>query len=294
MSIMTKQTLQKWFVRLYIPALMLILTAGMLFVLKFGYTPVPPMVMTPSFFDQPSEIGAVAFRRFYAEIRERKIVVLGTPNEPAFHRDVVTGFLAAAAQDGSPFDVLIEEQQMPELVFPANMPAGFQVKRVPSNTETQAEMIDAIDEVEAKGQRAVVYLPNVFSTHILKGNALSRLERSMGQKFFAVTTGPLALANDQEYLVDPACVGTERDSMGVSELGCAILKAGRSFYKEMAKANLSEKENAKPKPNNQRRWVAIMNQPTQDEDYLLMISSPGQDKGNAAENKALRMNPPRR
>ena len=70
---MTKQTLQKWFVRLYIPALMLVLTAGMLFVLKFGYTPVPPMVMTPSFFDQPSEIGAVVFRRFYAEIREKKV-----------------------------------------------------------------------------------------------------------------------------------------------------------------------------------------------------------------------------
>jgi hypothetical protein len=285
---MTKQTLQKWFVRLYIPALMLILTAGMLFVLKFGYTPVPPMVMTPSFFDQPAEIGAIVFRRFYAEIGERKVVVLGTPIEPAFHRDIVAGFLASAKSDGVPFDVLIAEEQMPDIV----KPDGLVEKRVPTNSPTQSELIDALHEAQAKGQRVLVYMPSVFSTHVLKGNPVARLEKSVGMKFLSITTGPLALANDQEYLVDPSCVGIERDNMGVSDLGCAILKAGRSFYKEISKANLSEKENAKAKPNNQHRWVAIMNQPTQGEDYLLMISSPDQHKGNAPENKALRMNPP--
>jgi hypothetical protein len=256
---------------------MLILTVGMLFVLKFGYTPVPPMVMTPSFFDQPTEIGAAVFRRFYAEIGERKIVVLGTPIEPAYHRDIVAGFLVAAKHDGAPFDVVIAEQQMPEI----QKPEGLVEKRVPTNSPTQSELVDAIHDVQAKGQRALIYMPSVFSTHVLKGNSIDRLEKILGTKLLAITTGPLALANDQEYLVDPACVGTERDNMGVSDLGCAILKAGRSFYKEIRKANLSEKENAKDKPNNQRRWVAIMNQPTQGEDYLLMVSSPGKDNANA-------------
>jgi hypothetical protein len=285
---MTKQTLQKWFVRLYIPALMLVLTTGMLVVLKFGYQPVPPMVMTPSFFDQPTEIGALVFRRFYAEIGERKIVVFGTPSEPAYHREIVEGFLAAAKHDGSPFDVMIVEEQMPDI----QKPEGLIEKRVPTNSPTQAELVDALREVQSKGERAFVYMPSVFSTHILKGNPVERLEKTLGTKLFSITTAPLALANDQEYIVDPPCVGSERDSMGVSDLGCAILKAGRSFYKAMAKANISEKENAKEKPNNQRRWVAIMNQPTAGEDYLLMISTPNQNKGNAAENKALRMNPP--
>jgi hypothetical protein len=119
-----------------------------------------------------------------------------------------------------------------------------------------------------------------------------RLEKTLGHPLFSISTGPLSLANDQEYLVDPPCVGSERDNEGVSDLGCATLSAGRPFYKEMMKANHSDKENAKTKPDNQKRWVAIMNQPTQSEDYLLMISYPGQDHGNAAENKNLRMNPP--
>jgi hypothetical protein len=246
------------------------------------------MVMTPSFFDQPSEIGAVAFRRFYAEIQEQKIVVLGSPVEPAFHRDVVAGFLAAAKHDGAAFDVMITEEQMPDIV----KPEGLTEKRVPTNSPTQSELVEALQDVQTKGQRAVVYMPSVFSTHILKGNPIERLEKTLGRKLLSITTAPLALANDQEYIVDPPCVGAERDNMGVSDLGCAILKAGRGFYRKMSKANLSDSENAKEKPDNQRRWVAIMNQPTQGEDYLLMISSPNQHKGNAPENKSLRMNPP--
>jgi hypothetical protein len=284
----TKATLQKWFLRLYIPAMMLVLTAGMLFVLKFGVKPVPPVVMTPSFFDQPQEIGAVIFRRFYEPIREAKTIVFGTPMEPAFHREILQGFLQAGEKDGFHFETVIVEQQMPEIA----VPAGTNVVRVASNTDTQSELIDAVTKSEAAGQHALIYLPSVFATHILKGNPIWRLEKALGRPFFSITTAPLALANDQEYIVDPSCVGTERDNTGTSDLGCAILSAGRSFYKEMFKADHDEKENAKTKPNNQKRYVAIMNQPTPNDDYLLMVSYPGQDKGNAVENANKRMNPP--
>lgn len=284
----TKATLQKWFLRLYIPAMMLVLTAGMLFVLKFGVTPVPPVVMTPSFFDQPQEIGAVVFRRFYESIREGKTVVFGTPMQPAFHREILQGFLQAAESDGLHFDTVIAEQQMPDIV----VPVGTKLERVATNSDLQAELIDAVTKSEAAGKHALIYMPSVFSTHVLKGNPIWRLEKTLGRPLLSITTAPLSLANDQEYIVDPSCVGAERDNTGTSDLGCAILSAGRPFYKELIKADHDEKENAKAKPNNQRRYVAIMNQPSPGEDYLLMVSSPGQDKGNASENKTLRMNPP--
>lgn len=279
---------KKWFVRLYIPALMLVLTGGMLFVLKFGYTPVPPMVMTPSFFDQPDQIGAVVFRRFYQPMRENKTVVFGIPIEPAFHRDVIQGFLQAAEKDGGHYDLLVVDNQMPDIVVPSTT----QIVKVDSNTSTQAELVDAVMKAEASGKHTLVLLPNVYSTHILKGNPLTRLEKTLGHKLFSISTAPLALANDQEYLVDPACVGSERDNMGTSDFGCAILSAGRQFYREMAKKNYAHAAAGAAHVENQSRWVAIMNQPTQDEDYLLMISYPGQNKGNAAPNRDLRMNPP--
>ncbi len=283
--------MKKWFVRLYIPALMLVITAGMFFVLHFGYTPVPPIVMEQSYFDQPTEIGAVVFRRFYAPIREAKTMVFGTPLEPAFHRDILRGFLVAANGDGVHFDTLITEQQMPDLDL-TGLP-NTKVVRVVTNSQTQAELADAVNEAERSGPHTLIYLPSVFSTHILKGNPLTRLETMLGHGLFTITSASLPLANDQEYLVDPACVGTERDSAGVSDLGCAILSAARPFYKKAIKANLSEKENAKEKPDNQKRWVAIMNQSSQTgADYLLMVSYPGQHEGNAAENTKIRMNPP--
>lgn len=285
----TKAQLTKWFVRLYIPALMLILTAGMLFVLKFGYSPVAPVVMEPSFFDQPSEIGAVVFRRFYAQIRETKTVAVGIPLEPEFHRDILKGFLATAEQSGLHFDTIIAEQQMPDLDLHGITTAP--VIRVTTNTDTQAELVDALMKSEAAGQHALIYLPSVFSTHTLKGNPLFRLEKALGHPILSFTTAALPLANDQEYLVDPSCVGTERDSSGTSDLGCAILLGARPFYKALIAKDHNAKENAKAKPDNQKRWVAIMDQPTQGEDYLLMVSFPGQDKGNAATNNAIRMNP---
>lgn len=284
----TKQALKIWALRLYIPALMLILTGGMFFVLKFGYTPVPPVVMTLSYFDQPAEIGAVVFRRFYEPIREAKTIVFGIPLEPDFHREVLRGFLATAEQTGVHFDTIIAEQQMPDL---AGVAPTTKVIRVVSNSDTQAELIDALTIEEATGHRTLIYLPTVFSTHTLKGNPIHRLETAIAHKIVSFSAAGLPLANDQEYVVDPSCVGTERDSTGTSDLGCAILMAARPFYKTMVKQNASDKENAKEKPDNQRRWVAIMNQPTQGEDYLLMISSPGQNKGATAQSNAIRMNP---
>ncbi len=295
MHIVTEQPappsrLTKWLVRLYIPAMVLILTVGMGFALKFGYKQVPPIVMSPSFFDQPAEIGAVVFRRFYEPIREAPTVAFGIPLEPEFHRDILKGFLLAAEQSGFHFDQIIAEQQMPDLDL-----GGVTVTTViktATNSDTQSELVDAVTKAEAAGHHTLLYLPTVFSTHILTGNPLLRLEKAVGHSIFSFSTGALPLANDQEYLVDPACLGTERDSSGTSDLGCAILMAARPFYKDMIAKDHDQKENAKPKPDNQRRWVAIMNQSTPGDDYLLMVSSPGQHQGNAGENKKIRMNPP--
>ena len=283
--------MKKWFVRLYIPALMLVLTAGMLFVLKFGYKPVPPVIMQLSYFDQPSEIGAVVFRRFYEPIREEKTIVFGIPMEPAFHRDVLRGFLVTAENEKVHFDTLIVEQQMPDLDL-KEIP-NLKIVKIVTNSLAQSELIDAISASEQAGQRALIYMPSVFTTHVLQGNPVARLEAALGRMLFTITTSSLPLANDQEYLVDPACVGTERDNGGTSDLGCTILSASRPSYKKMIRANLDEKETAKPRAENQSRWVAMMIQSSQKgADYLLMISYPGQNKGNGTPNTEFRMNPP--
>lgn len=265
--------MKKWFVRLYLPAMVLVLTIGMFVVLKFGYEKTPPVVIKPSNIGSPAETGEVVFKRFYMPIREAKLTAFGIPPQPTWHRQILEGFLRTAKREGTPFEVIIAEEQMPE--FDLKELEGVELVKVPTNTTTQAELMDALQKYQ--GKRILLYLPSIFSTHILSASPIHRLEKALGYKILSFTTGPLALAADQEYLVDPPCLGAERDAGGTSDLGCAILKAGRGYYRKKV---------------SQETWAIIMNQPTPAEDYLLMVSRPGQHLGNEDENRALRMAPP--
>lgn len=265
--------MKKWFVRLYLPAMVLILTVGMLFVLKFGYTKTPPVVIKPSNFESPTAMGEIVFRRFYSQIKDAKLIAFGIPPQPAWHKDILTGFLKSAKKEGIPFEVLIAENQMPELDMTGL--EDVQVVRLPTNSQTQSELVDTINQ--SAGKMILLYLPSVFSTHVLSASPIFRLEAALGHKVMSFTTSPVAFSQDQEYLIDPPCLGTERDSNGTSQLGCAILHAARGFYRK--------------KPS-QDTWAAMMNQPSPHDDYLLMVSSPGQDKNNREANERMRMSPP--
>ena len=244
----------------YFALVLFMMTTGVFLIFKMGYTPQPVGIMKPSSFKNPEEIGAAVYRRFYVPIDQKKIVVIGIPPQPDFHRDIVRGFLEAANLEKRPFEVMLVEAEMPVINMTGIPP--LEIKPLLTNTKTQAEFIDAIAAAESSGKRTLVYMPSVYSSHLLEGNAVTRFEHLTGKKLFTITTGPLALANDQEYVVDPPCLGTEMDKNNLSPLGCAVLQSGRKNYR---------------KKHEQTQWVAMMNDQKQ-EDYLLMVSTPGQDQ----------------
>jgi hypothetical protein len=268
-------SMKKWLPRLYIPALLLVMTLGVFSILRFGYTPAPVGIMKPSFFDQPEQIGVVTFRRFFAPLQEKGRLAIGIPPQPQWYGRVIVGFLKVAAAENHPFDVVIQEVEMPDLDL-SEVP-GISVVKVRTNTDPPIDLVDLLKRLEAEKKRVLVYMPSVFSAHVLTRSPLHRIEKHLGTNLFSITVGPLALHPSQEYLVNPACVGVERDSMGTSDLGCVIMHAGRMHYRKKVP---------------QDRWVAIMNSP-KPEDYVLMISEPGQDKwDNQSPNYKLRMSPP--
>ena len=245
---------------LYVSAVLVLVALGIIAILRFGYEPVPVKVMKPSYFDTAESVGETLYRRFYSPIEVYKVVVLGIAPQPDFHREIATGFLKAAAAQNKSFEVLITDAQMPPLDL-AGVPA-MEVIEVPLNTHTQGEFIDKLREAKAKGKRTLIYTASIFSTHVLPGNVVDRYEKATGERLFSISTAPLALHPSQEYLVEPPCVGSERDANGTAPLGCTILKAGRGFYRKKLP---------------QDRFVGIMVAP-KPEDYLLMVSSPGQDE----------------
>jgi len=247
---------------LYVALIVAMMTAGIFLILKFGVKPQPVGIMKPSFFSKPEEIGAVVYRRFYVDIDTKKLVVFGVPPQPDWNLAVVRGFLREAQALQRPFDVLITESAMPPLDL-TGLPSPLETISIEMNSPTQSDLIDQLKAYHAAGKRVLLYTASVFSTHLLQGNPINRLEKMTGESYFAITSAPLSLHPDQEFLVDPPCLGSERDTQGTSDLGCAVLMAGRRFYR---------------KHIDQSRFVAIMQKQGAVEDYLLMISSPGQDK----------------
>lgn len=247
--------------KLYFFLIFAILAGGIFLILKFGTKPQPVGIMKPSYFTAPHEIGAVVFRRFYVPIEDQRLVVFGVPMQPQWHHDIIRGFLGAAEAEKRPFDVLIFDEAMPSFTI-ENHP-NIERLTVPLNSSTQGELVDLLEDLRARNKRALLVTASVFSTHILAGNPINRFEAMTGERVFSITSAPLALRPDQEHLVDPPCIGSVRDQNGTSDLGCAILSAGRRLYRK----NIA-----------QDRYVAIMQQNGAHLDYLLLISAPGQDQ----------------
>ena len=243
---------------LYFVCVLGILTAGVVTVLKFGLKPGGKGVMKPSFFEQPEEIGAVTFRRFYAPIEERKMVFFGVAPQPDWHPKIVEGFLKAAAAEKQPFEVLVTDDTVPELNLAGLPPMEKLVVRL--NTSDQTEVTNVLKHLVNAKKKTLIYTVSVFSSHILDGNPINRLEKTAGMRFFSISTGPLALRPNQEHLVDPPCLGSERDVSGQAALGCTILRSGRKYYRKQVP---------------QEKFVAIISEQGI-ADYLVLVSAPGQ------------------
>jgi hypothetical protein len=253
---------------------LVVVTGGVFSILKYGYVPAPVVVMKPSFFSKPEDIGAVIYRRFFSPIEERKRVFIGIPPQPAWYRSVILGFVQTAADEQHPFDVVIVEEQMPQIDF--SKFTTLNVMNLATNMDSISQLTGLLDQFARDGKRVLVYLPSIFTSHVLAGNLINRIEAALQTHELTISVMPLALAPDQEYLIDPQCLGSERDTNSTAPIGCVALEGGRHNYRKKVP---------------QDRWVAIMNAPKPD-DYLLQISTPGQDKNNDKANRQFRMAAP--
>lgn len=245
--------MSKW---LYGFLILSIVTAGIAMILKFGWVPAPVSVMGASNFETPEAIGSALIRRFYSPIAQEKVVVFGVPPQPEWHRAIIRGFLAQAAAEKVPFDVVIAEEDMPALSLEGLAP--IEVQTVHMNTEIQGEFIDKVRDLRAAGKRILIYGASIFTTHILPGNPIDRYEQTTGERFLTITTGPMVLRSENEFKIDPPCIGSEIDKSGNAPLGCAFLQASRTLYRKHLPQN---------------HFVAIMNSPRPN-DFLLLVAEP--------------------
>lgn len=251
---------------MYVTFISLVFAIGLFVVVKFGYRADPAVILPPSTFSESRMIGVEIYRKLLPQILAPRVVVYGLPPQPEWHRDILLGFLQAAAESGAAFDVVIAEAQMPTLDASALKAASngkdVEIKTVPMNEPTLAALIDELRAQRAADKRVLIYTASIFSTHLLPVAPIARLEHEMAEKYFTVTTGGLALRSERENEVEPPCVGSEVDGQGTAPLGCELIRVSRSLYRSKLPMD---------------RWTAIMVSPAE-LDFLAMVASPNSQR----------------
>ncbi len=210
----------------HVAGIVFFLLASSALVIMFGVGPRPVGFIKPSFFDHPREIGAVAYRRLYDPLGRQDLVAFGVTPGVAEHRDVVAGFLATALAEKRPIEVVFQEDRLPAL----DAPSGTEV--VPFRFEDEAALAERVRAYTRGGKRVLIYTTNVFTSHLVKGNPIHRLERHWGKPIYAISTVGIAVRREQEFKPDPPCVASERDGQGTADLGCAAVLKGRTLFRK--------------------------------------------------------------
>ena len=255
---------------------LILVVTGVIVTLLVGYRPAPKKIMKPSFFDKPEEIGAVTLKHFYAPLADEYVVVVGVPSNRDWSAQLVAGFILSAQQNSRAFThAVVEEQLQAEVRAEVKklVPSAIEMN---TNMEDLSKITEIVADAQKSKQRLLVVVPNLYSTHLLLGNLMRRLEAGLISKgeenpatpsaagIFSITVSTLALEAAQEKELDPICIGSERDGSGTADLGCAILQAGRYFYRKRILDSA---------PNARERYVAIM-QSLKPRDYMLMVREP--------------------
>lgn len=253
---------------------LVLVLVGVLVTLLYGYRPAPTRIMKPSFFDSGDQVGVVTLKRFYAPLSDEKLVVFGIPSNRDWATSVTRGFIVAAQENSRAFTHVIVEQKLSNELRGELHKLIPKVTEIDTNSETLAELVDAVQAAAQAGDKTLLVVPNLYSTHLLPGNTMSRLEnvlipeeeRSKGRivSLFTISVAPLALEASQEKEIDPICQGTERDGSGTADFGCAILQAGRYYYR---------KRILDTEPHARGRFIALM-QSSKPNDYLLLVREP--------------------
>jgi hypothetical protein len=260
--------------KLSIAAFIVLILGGTLLLVRYGVAPQTISIMTPSFFDQPEQIGAVFYRRLYDPLTREKLVVFGIPPNPAYQERVLSGFLEAAQMEKHPYDLVLKE---PSWKDPART-GGAQIVNFDFNQDDPEEMVQKVKELTSQGKHVLIYTVSLFSSHLIAGNAINRFEATWGAPVFAITTGTLSLAPEFEGLIDPPCVGSARDIQGLYRLGCAMMFESRGTYRKHLVAQA------------QKRFVAIATQQG-GKDYLVQLIGPGGDSSKPFTSTASELPP---
>jgi hypothetical protein len=209
------------------------------FTIRYGLNPKPIPVMNLTQFDNEEQIGAVLYRRLRQNIRQERLVVLGSSADLANVHDLWTGFLKTAAADQLKIDVFYQRQG------PQAVPAegAMEMAYFDQAMFESGKLVEEIKSRLQRGHLVLVQLTTPEASHLVKESFSKKMDRELKQPVLAISTLPLAIGAKEEEGLQALCLDASRDETGLFRLSCAAQKAAKKV------------ERKKPDPT--KTWAVI-------------------------------------
>ena len=247
-----------------------IVTAGVVLLLKYGYTPAPQRIMKPSHFANVEDLGRTVMKRFYGDLALEKTIVLGVQSERTRSLDFLRGYLKASKDENKAISHALVEVDLPPEYAALLTEFSVQNQILRTNTVEQKELAQAVKAARSAPdfQRLLIVVPNLYASHLIPNSPMLRLEKVLDEPktMFTLLLSQLATAPEFERRMEFPCVGSERDTAGTSVLGCSLVMSSRSIYRAYRKLETKE-------PVVKNRIVAII-QKTAGQDHHVLFRLP--------------------
>ncbi len=214
--------------KLFIGVGILVALVGLLWGASLLIGPRPVRMINLSFFSSPSQMGSMIYSRLRQEMLGVRVLAIGVQPESSFHQMAVAGFLRAWRGDAvggesAKLRIFVEEG-LPWSEGPPDVPVeSLRLKSDPH------EIWGRVQNAQKNSERVILYTHAYYTTHVLAGNPISRLEAASGERIPALTLVNFAATTEELKDLEPRCVGSARDDLGLADLGC-LLRQRSTWY----------------------------------------------------------------
>ena len=197
------------------------------FTIRYGLNPKPIPLMNLTQFEDLEQMGAVVYKRVRQNMRQERVIIIGSSPEVVSEMSVWTGLLKSALSDHLNIDVVFQRRGLKEL------PRLGEWETIEFD---QVEVVSGqlFEQIKARLQRGhliVVRTSTIESTHLVKSSLSKELDRALRQPIMSISTLPLALEAQAEDDLQTLCLN-ERDADGVFRLNCAAHRAAKKALKK--------------------------------------------------------------
>jgi hypothetical protein len=186
--------------------LSIVISTGAYFTIRYGLRPKAIPVMNATEFAEYQEVGAVVYRRLRQDVRNERVVLLGSsPGQ----EDVWKGFLKTALADGIKIDVL--ETFSDEML-------------------RNGQLVQQIKAGLKPGHLVVVQGPTAQISHMIRDSLSRMLDETLQRPVLAISTLALTLKPEDQSALQTECVNAQKKAN--TRIECAKWRVGKILLKK--------------------------------------------------------------